>query len=132
MMRVWATAVLPTLKIRPKTIPFLRGSSKQRCRMTELVEVKGNMHMHTPYSDGEKWHAEIANAAIEAGLDYIIVTDHNIWVDGVEGYYENSDGRVLLLAGEEVHHVRREPQASHLLVYGANVSFPPVRRNRKS
>lgn len=87
--------------------------------MSEAVELVGNMHMHTPYSDGEKWHAQIAEDAIAAGLDFIIVTDHNIWVDGVEGYYENDHGRVLLLCGEEVHNPRRQPQASHLLVYGA-------------
>ncbi len=87
--------------------------------MPELFELTGNMHMHTPYSDGEKWHEEIAEEAIAAGLDFLIVTDHNVWVDGVEGYYENEKGRVLLLAGEEVHNVRRVPQASHFLVYGA-------------
>lgn len=94
--------------------------------MTELFEIVGNMHMHTPYSDGEKYHEEIADAAIDAGLDYLIVTDHNIWVDGLEGYYENENGRVLLLVGEEVHNVRREPQASHFLALGAErelVSF---------
>jgi hypothetical protein len=84
-----------------------------------MFEAVGNMHMHTPYSDGEKWHAEIANAAIDAGLDFIIVTDHNVWVDGVEGYYENGNGRVLLLTSEEVHNTRRQPQASHFLAYGA-------------
>ncbi|PIE79979.1 MAG: hypothetical protein CSA11_09975 [Chloroflexi bacterium] len=87
--------------------------------MAENIELVGNMHMHTPYSDGEKYHKEIANAAIEAGLDYLIVTDHNIWVDGLEGYYENENGRVLLLIGEEIHNVRRKPQASHFLAYGA-------------
>lgn len=81
--------------------------------------------MHTPYSDGEKWHAAIAEDAIAAGLDFIIVTDHNIWVDGVEGYYENENGRVLLLVGEEVHHVRRRPQASHFLAYGAEKELSP-------
>jgi hypothetical protein len=79
----------------------------------------GNMHVHTRYSDGEKWHAEIAKDAIAAGLDFVLVTDHNVWVSGVEGYYENQAGRVLLLTGEEVHHVRRDPQANHFLAYGA-------------
>ncbi len=97
--------------------------------MDDLVEIKGNMHMHTPYSDGEKWHAEIATEAIAAGLDFIIVTDHNVWVDGVEGYYENEHGRVLVLCGEEVHHVRREPQASHLLIYGAERELSPCAAN---
>lgn len=94
--------------------------------MSAWVELVGNMHMHTPYSDGKKWHAQIAEDAIAAGLDFIIVTDHNVWVDGVEGYYENSHGRVLLLVGEEVHNPRREPQASHLLVYGAERELSPL------
>ncbi len=85
-----------------------------------MIEAAGNMHMHTYYSDGEGWHDDIANGAIEAGLDFVIVTDHNIWVDGVEGYYENENGRVLMLIGEEVHNVRRRPQASHFLAYGAD------------
>lgn len=84
-----------------------------------MFEAIGNMHMHTPYSDGEKWHAEIAEDAIAAGLDFVIVTDHNVWVDGVEGYYENDNGRVLLLTSEEIHNTRRRPQASHFLAYGA-------------
>ncbi len=80
----------------------------------------GNMHIHTRYSDGEKLHADIAMDAIAAGLDFIIITDHNTYVTGVEGYYQNERGRVLLMTGEEVHNVRRQPQASHFLAYGAN------------
>lgn len=90
-----------------------------------MVEVAGNMHIHTPYSDGHEWHAAVAEAAIDAGLDFIIVTDHNVWVGGVEGYYERDNGRVLLLTGEEVHNVRRQPQASHLLVYGVGKELAP-------
>jgi hypothetical protein len=97
--------------------------------MAELFEVVGNMHMHTPYSDGEKYHAEIAEDAIKAGLDFVIVTDHNIWVDGVEGYYENEHGRTLLLVGEEIHNVRRQPQASHFLAYGAERELAPFASN---
>ncbi|MGD1997246.1 MAG: CehA/McbA family metallohydrolase [Anaerolineae bacterium] len=78
-------------------------------------EVVGNPHVHTVYSDGTGVHRQVAEAAARAGLDYVIVTDHNVWVDGVEGYYDG----VLLLVGEEVHHVRRIPQANHLLIYGA-------------
>jgi len=84
------------------------------------VEYVGNAHAHTPYSDGALYHADIAAAALQAGLDFVIVTDHNVWVRGVEGIYSRQDGRrLLLLVGEEVHDVRRRPQANHLLVYGA-------------
>lgn len=88
-------------------------------QMHMVHEYVGNMHMHTPYSDGEGYHARIARAAIESGLDFVIVTDHNVWVDGLEGYYGSlPDQRVLLLVGEEVHDQRRDPQVNHLLVYG--------------
>jgi hypothetical protein len=93
--------------------------------VAEWFEYVGNMHMHTPYSDGTAWHAEIAQAAIAAGLDFIIVTDHNIWVDGVERYHENDSGRVMLLVGEEVHDPRRKPQANHFLAYGAESELSP-------
>ncbi len=85
-----------------------------------LHEYVGNFHMHTPYSDGEWYHAPIAEAAMRAGLDVIIVTDHNVWVKGPERYYEKEGKRVLVLVGEEVHDQARSPQKNHLLVYGAD------------
>lgn len=90
-----------------------------------MFEYFGNLHMHTPYSDGTKWHGEIADDAIKAGLDFVIVTDHNIWVDDLEGYYHNQHGKVMLLVGEEVHNPRRQPQASHFLAFGANTELTP-------
>jgi hypothetical protein len=85
------------------------------------VEYAGNMHLHTSYSDGTWAHRGVAEAAAQAGLDYVIVTDHNIWVSGVEGYY----GKVLLLVGEEVHDCRRVPPGNHMLVYGAEREMSP-------
>jgi len=84
-----------------------------------------NLHMHTPYSDGTGSHEEIAQAAIRAGIDIVIVTDHNIWVDGPEGYYEDGEKRVLLLVGEEVHDRTRDPQKNHLMVFGVDSEMAP-------
>ena len=83
--------------------------------MHELVI---NLHMHTLYSDGFGTHTEIAQAALKAGLDAVIVTDHNVWVNGPTGYYQDDDRQVLLLVGEEIHDQAREPQKNHLLVFG--------------
>jgi hypothetical protein len=94
-----------------------------------MHEYSGNIHIHTLYSDGAKWHAEVAADAIEAGLDFIIVTDHNVWVRDVEGYYPGESGKVLLLVGEEIHDVRRRPQASHFLAYGAERELSPYASN---
>jgi hypothetical protein len=87
-----------------------------------VYEYVGNPHVHTPYSDGTALHAAVAEAASQAGLDFVIVTDHNIWVDGVEGYYDD----VLLLVGEELHDVRCRPQANHLLAFNAEAELAPL------
>lgn len=85
-----------------------------------LYEYVGNLHNHTPYSDGEASHVQIAEAARLAGIDFVIVTDHNVLVKGVEGYYgSETENYVLILTGEEIHDQAREPQVNHLLVYGA-------------
>jgi hypothetical protein len=78
-----------------------------------------NLHMHTPISDGFYSYAQIARAALQANLDVVIVTDHNVWVNGAERYYERDGKRLLMLAGEEVHDAGRQPQKNHLLVLGA-------------
>jgi len=85
-----------------------------------LHELICNLHMHTRYSDGSGLHRDIARAALRAGLDVVIVTDHNVWTIGFEGYYREAGRRVLMLVGEEIHDQDREPQKNHLLVLGAN------------
>jgi hypothetical protein len=89
-------------------------------RQTKMEEISLNLHIHSLYSDGSGSHEEIARAACKAGLDVIITTDHNVLVDGKEGYYTFDGRRVLLLVGEEVHNQARFPQKNHLLVFGTN------------
>lgn len=84
-----------------------------------MPEIILNMHMHTRYSDGAGLHTDIAAAAMIAGLDAVIVTDHNVLVDGPAGYYKDGNRRVLLMVGEEIHDQARDPQKNHLLVIGA-------------
>lgn len=84
-----------------------------------MQEVVVNLHMHTRYSDGSGIHRDIAAAAFKAGVDVVIVTDHNILVNGFEGYYKEKNKKLLMLIGEEVHDQARDPQKNHLLVFGA-------------
>lgn len=82
--------------------------------------LRGNVHMHTTLSDGTLDHEALARIAGEAGLDFIIVTDHNVYHPGLDGWR----GDTLLLVGEEVHDPQRERQSSHLLCFdiGEDVS----------
>jgi hypothetical protein len=88
-----------------------------------MHEITINLHMHTRYSDGHGSHTDIARAAISAGLDAVIVTDHNVWVNGPGGYFREGTDRVLLLIGEEIHDTDRDPQKNHLLVLGAQTEL---------
>lgn len=83
-----------------------------------MHEVVVNLHMHTRYSDGSGTHRDIARAAVSAGVDVVIVTDHNVLVQGFEGYYKEKNKKILMLIGEEVHDQARDPQKNHLLVFG--------------
>ena len=85
-----------------------------------MYEAVINLHMHTPYSDGHCNHAEIARLAIQTGLDAVIVTDHNVYVNGPEDVYKDGNRRALLLIGEEIHDQARQPQKNHLLVFFTN------------
>jgi hypothetical protein len=84
-----------------------------------MPEVIVNLHTHTRYSDGSGLHRDIAHAGIAAGVDAVIVTDHNVLVQGFEGYYKEKHKKVLVLIGEEVHDQARNPQKDHLLVFNA-------------
>lgn len=84
-----------------------------------LYEYAGNLHTHTNFSDGEGSHEEIAQAALQAGLDFVFVTDHNVYVNGLDGYHHKGEQRLLLLVGEEIHDQMRDPQKNHLLAYEA-------------
>ena len=90
-----------------------------------MHEIVVNLHMHTCYSDGSGTHKDIARAAIKTGLDAVIVTDHNLLVQGVEGYYRSGPNRVLLLVGQEIHDQARIPQKNHLLVFNTNRDVAP-------
>lgn len=83
-----------------------------------MHEIVVNLHMHTTYSDGAGTHASIAKAALKAGLNAVITSDHNVLVNGPSGYYEENGKRTLLIIGEEVHDQTLQSPKNHLLVFG--------------
>lgn len=77
-----------------------------------LHRYAGAIHVHSRYSDGGGTVDEIAHAAREAGLDFVVLTDHGTvqpLIDGYQGYRDS----VLILVGEEVN-----TGAGHLLALG--------------
>ncbi len=85
--------------------------------MQELIIA---IHMHTRFSDGSGLHQDLANAGLEAGVDALLVSDHNVLVQGFDGYYQKGRQRLLMLVGEELHDTTLKEKGSHLLVFGHN------------
>lgn len=96
--------------------------------MEELIAA---LHMHTVYSDGAGKHTELAEAGLRAGVDVLLVSDHNVLVQGVDGYAQEGRRKVLLLAGEEVHDRASSVSGNHLLIFGHNQELARLASNRQ-
>lgn len=59
--------------------------------LLELADLKGDLHMHSDWSDGAASMVEMAQAAKDAGLEYIAITDHASPMGMVRG---TKDGNV--------------------------------------
>jgi hypothetical protein len=94
-----------------------------------MEELLLNLHMHTLYSDGTGYHAELGKTALKADLDVILVTDHNVYVHDMDSYHSDANRKLLLLVGEEIHDRTRKPQKNHLLVFGAGRELTQYAQN---
>jgi hypothetical protein len=91
-----------------------------------MNEIVVNLHIHTRFSDGTGSHGDICRAALKAGLDAILLTDHNVWIDGLDRYLQQDGKRLLILVGEELHDRARILQKNHLLVFGVRQELAPL------
>ncbi|WP_223757401.1 PHP domain-containing protein [Myxococcus sp. RHSTA-1-4] len=71
--------------------------------------VRGAYHVHTTRSDGEGTPREVARAAKAAGLDFVVLTDHNDFTPPAPAWVEG----VLLVPGVEI-----STSAGHLAAFG--------------
>ncbi len=76
-----------------------------------IYQYMGGIHIHSAFSDGTGDVDLISKAAKKAGLDFIIVTDHNS-LDIEEGYYNG----VCVIKGEEIS----PDEKNHYLAFGIN------------
>jgi DNA polymerase (family X) len=85
--------------------------------LVELKDIRGELHSHTVASDGRNTNEEMALAALERGLKYLVITDHSAsmgfgsdvsprqlerQIERVRALNESIDG-IELLIGSEVN-----------------------------
>lgn len=87
-----------------------------------MVEYVGAIHMHSVFSDGTGKCDDIAKTGSEAGLDFLILTDHNTLRAKKEGF-EKFYGNTLLIVGCEIND---NNNLNHYLAFGID-KLPPRR-----
>jgi DNA polymerase (family 10) len=53
------------------------AAARQLPRLIERADLRGDLHMHTTETDGKDTAAAMVEAASDAGLEYIAITDHS-------------------------------------------------------
>ena len=95
---VWFDAGLP------REVPdVIRHTPAARADVPPAAEpgwVRGDLHCHSLYSDGDSWPSELLVAAAELGLDFLAITDHNSAI--FPTFDDANTGLPFLLPGIEV------------------------------
>ena len=86
-------------------------------RLVELNQIRGDLHVHTNWSDGSSTIKEVASAAVSRGYEYICISDHSqslrianglslerirMQLDAVRKTEEKVGGKLRLFTGSEV------------------------------
>ncbi|HEY7035799.1 MAG TPA: CehA/McbA family metallohydrolase [Thermomicrobiales bacterium] len=74
-VEIWFNAGLP-----PEVPEIVLREPRMRAQVPAAAEpgwVRGDLHCHSLYSDGDSWPSELLVRAAELGLDFLAITDHN-------------------------------------------------------
>jgi DNA polymerase (family 10) len=87
-------------------------------RLVECADLRGDLHVHTTASDGGDKLRTMVDAAREAGLDYIAITDHSPGLRVAHGL----DADALLRQGEEIARLN-DTLADFRILHGCEVDI---------
>lgn len=104
-------------EIREGTTEIKLALENRLPRLVELDDIKGDLQMHSTYSDGRRSIREMAEKAIFLGRSYILITDHSQGLGVARGLSlerlraqwheidklnEEFEGKLVILKGAEV------------------------------
>ena len=89
-------------------------------RLVECGDIKGDLHMHTTWSDGAATIRRMAQAAADRGYSYVAITDHSPSTRVAGGL----DAQALREQGEEIDRVQRD-FAEFRILRGCEVDILP-------
>ncbi|SEH56598.1 DNA polymerase (family 10) [Halobacillus karajensis] len=83
---------------------------KEPIELVEEQDIRGDLHMHSTWSDGAQSIREMAERAKEKGYEYIAITDHSKYLRVANGLNEKR----LRLQREEINKVNAEIDDFHI------------------
>ena len=105
-------------------------------KMMELRPLKGDLHMHSIYSDGRSTPFAMVMASLNAGMDFVSVTDHDSYAGSLKAIEKTKQNNIdiLVLAGEEVSVGGKKDMSisqgnGHILSIHANKSIENQRKD---
>ncbi len=122
---VTAEGLFATLRERLQVGPAPPACTEPRSTRPRAPrhDYAGALHIHSTYSDGVGTVEQIAQAANDAGLDYMVLCDHSN-LDPLVNHQDGWHGQTLVLAGTEI-----TTNTGHLLALNVPPSFVPAPDN---
>jgi DNA polymerase (family 10) len=90
-------------------------------KLIELKDIKGDLHIHTQWSDGAHTIEEIVKAAIKKGYQYIAITDHASPLGIIKGI---AGGKIVKQL-KEIAKLRKKYRSKIAILSGAEVDILP-------
>ncbi len=100
--------------------------------MIKLKPLKGDLHMHTIYSDGKRTPLAMCISSMESGMDFISITDHDNYNGSLQAIKKVKDLNldILVLPGEEVTVGESNTSGNgHMLSINSNKSIDEQRQD---
>jgi len=105
--------------------------------LSSKIPLKGDLHMHSIYSDGKRTPFAMSLASLEAGMDFISITDHDNYDGSLEAIEKVKEHNIdlIVLPGEEVSVGKGDTTLSkgngHMLSINARKSIEDQRKDDK-
>lgn len=109
------------------------------CLTQDMIKrrpLKGDLHMHSIYSDGRTTPFAMVLASLDAGMDFLSITDHDGYAGSLEALskVEEHNIDILLLRGEEISTGGKKDMSiaqgnGHMLAINANKSIDKQRKD---
>ncbi|MDQ7047789.1 MAG: PHP domain-containing protein [Sulfurovum sp.] len=116
-------------------VNFTYKESKWLClycldeEMIGLRPYKGDLHMHSIYSDGRATPFAMALASLQQGMDFVSITDHDTYKGGQQAIKKVKENHIDLIVSSREKKSVWEGQKICLFLRGMGISFPLMQIN---